>query len=368
MKISSHVLLLLIAALLATGCGRQTTATQPVRKDITETIFASGTLEPEDKYHLTAQTDGYLVALYFDEGDTVHPGQILAVIENQPNNISAQSAAELFDIAAYNISPEAPALKQATLNIQLAKEKAQQDSLQAARYEKLMQSHSVSKLEWETAQLAHKSSQTALQAAWQNFQLLQQQAEQQLIMQRAQSRVNSVMSGNNAIKAILGGRVYKRHKQLGDYVKKADVIAMIGNAHELYAELSIDESNIAKIKIGQQAVIQLNIVKEKVYHGEVAAIDPAFDEAAQSFACKVRFTENLDFKISGTQLQANIILGSKQNVLVIPKKYLGYGNKVSLQNGERVIVSTGFVSNEWVEILAGLDEHATIVAEHADEL
>ena len=57
-------------------------------KDIIETVFASGTLEPEGKYNLTAQSDGYLVAVKFKEGDMVKTNDVLAVVDNQPNTFT----------------------------------------------------------------------------------------------------------------------------------------------------------------------------------------------------------------------------------------------------------------------------------------
>ena len=127
--------------------------------------------------------------------------------------------------------------------------------------------------------------------------------------------------------------------------------------------LSVDENDISKIKLKQQVVIQLNTQKEKSYHGIVTEIYPAFDEQSQSFYCKVEFIDTLDFKISGTQLQGNIIIENKEDVLVIPRNYLDYGNKVKVKGVGEITVETGFISNEWVEILNGLDENSIILTE-----
>ena len=161
----------------------------------------------------------------------------------------------------------------------------------------------------------------------------------------------------------MGGKVYKKRKQLGNYVKKGDVIAVIGNPNKIYANLSIDESNMSKIKLGQSSVIQLNTNNQKTYKAQLAEILPAFDEATQSFYVKAFFSENLDFNIVGTQLQANIILGEKKNVLVIPRSYLGFGNKVMLKDKKIIAVKTGIISTDWVEITSGLKENESILKE-----
>lgn len=343
------------------SCGKKTNETTPVRKDVTETVFASGTLEPENKYNLIAQSEGYIIDLRFNNGDEIKEGQVLAVIDNKTNAINASSTENLTGLAAQNASAEGPTLKQAAANLQLLKEKFEQDSVQLTRYQKLIQSNSVSKLELENVKLAFENSKTNYINAGQNFKLLKQQTEQQLIIQKSQRDVNSVSNDNNEVKAVLAGKIYKKVKEKGDYVRRGDVIAVIGNSGALYARLNIDENNISKIKLGQQTIVQLNVDKEKTYQAEISEIIPSFDEATQSFICKAKFTESISFNISGTQLQANIIIDNKKNALVIPKTYLGYGNVVKTKDKGNVTIKPGFISGEWVEVLEGLDETTIIL-------
>ena len=349
--------------ILFNSCGKKTAETKPVRKDITETVFASGVLVPENQYNLTAQSEGYIARLNFVEGDTVKEGTILAVIDNKQNDYNAQSANALLSIAGTNVLPNAPAFKQAEANIEIAKLKLKEDALQADRYKKLYDDKSVSKLEYENASLAYENSKANLAFLQENYNLLKQQAEQQLIIQKSQSGVNNFFQGNNEIKAVVGGKVYQKMKQLGDYVRKGDVIAVIGNQNTIYAKLSIDETNISKIKLGQKVIVQLNTNKEKNYNGTVTEIYPAFDDQSQSFYCKVYFIEKMDFKIAGTQLQANIVIGDKKNALVIPRNFLGYANKVTIKGKGETILETGFISNDWVEIKSGLNENTIIVTD-----
>ena len=357
-KISLFGILILLAS-----CGRKTVETHPERKDITETVFASGTLEPLDKYNLTAQTEGYISELRFDQGDTVKAGQLLAVIDNKANAISASSAGSLLSIAELNASPNGPTLTQASENISLLKSKASQDSLQFSRYQQLFRKNAVSKLEFENAQLAFESSRTSYLNALQNYSALRQQLSQQLIVQQSQRDISNVSGQYNEVRAVVGGRVYKRLKETGDYIRRGDPIAVIGDAREMYARLSVDESNISKVKLNQEVVVQLNTDKSKNYTGYVSEIYPSFDEANQSFYCKVRFRDQMDFKIAGTQLQANIIVARKKQVLVIPRNFLGYGDKVKLKNGKEAQVKPGFVSGDYVEILDGLSDSSEIVTD-----
>jgi multidrug efflux pump subunit AcrA (membrane-fusion protein) len=357
----TRIALLLTGFFFWSSCSQKNSEIKPVRKAVTETVFASGILVPEDKYNLTAQNNGYLVALNFMEGDTVKEGKVLAVIENKQNAINAQSADELLSIASVNASPDAPALKQAEANLELAKQKLNEDELQQERYKKLLSTNSVSKLEYENVALACENSKATFLVQQENYKQLKQQADQQLIMQKAQKDVNGVLKNQNEIKAVVGGKIYKKLKLPGDYVRTGDVIAEIGDVKRIYAKLSVDETNIKRVKLGQDVIIQLNTNKEKNYPAKVTEIYPAFDDQAQSFYVKAEFTGELDFKISGTQLQGNITTGQKPDALVIPRVYLGFGNKVNVKGKGTVVVVPGFISDEWVEIISGLDETNVIL-------
>jgi multidrug efflux pump subunit AcrA (membrane-fusion protein) len=361
MRTPIKILIVASGLALLGSCENKSNETKPIRKTITETVFASGILVPENQYNLTAQNEGNLVKLDFIEGDTVKTGDILAIIENKQYAYNAQSADALLSIAKENISPKAPALKQAETNIQLAQIRLNQDQVQFDRYKKLYDENSVSRLDYENALLTLQNSKSNLASQQENYNLLKQQADQQLITQKSLKGVNSSIFQNNTIRAILGGKIYEKKKQLGDYVKKGDAIAVIGDPDNLYAKLSIDETNISKIKLGQKVIVQLNTDKDKNYNGIVSEIYPAFDDQSQSFYCKVTFTDPMPFRISGTQLQANVIINEKDSMLVIPRNYLDYGNKVNVKDKGTVVVETGFISTDWVEIKKGIDENTTII-------
>ncbi len=363
MKTTKIIFSIIISLLLFNSCGKNDETTKPIRENITETVFASGVLVPENQYNLTAQSDGYLISLNFEEGDIVTTGDLLAIIDNKTYDINSHSANLLLNIAKNNTSPNAPALKQIEANLKAAELKMKQDELQTERYKKLYETNSVSKLEYENMVLAYENSKANYLAIKENYNLQKQLAEQQLINQQSQSEVNKVLQGNNELRAVVGGKVYTKIKELGDYVHRGEIIAIIGNPNNLYAKLSIDETSMSKIKLNQKVIIQLNTDKQSNFAGIISEIYPSFDKQTQSFYCKVVFTDSLNFLISGTQLQANIIIHEKDNILVIPRKFLDYGNNVTVKGKGKIKIETGFVSTEWVEIKRGIDENSTLVLE-----
>lgn len=351
--------------LLIISCGRKTEETKPVRKDLTEMVFASGVLEANNTYNLTAQTDGYIVKLDFYQGDIVKAGTVVAHIENKENNFNNESADALYAIAEQNTRNKAPSLAQAKNNVNLTKAKMELDSVQLKRYQLLFQGNSISKTELENSIFQFATSKTNYESALENYKLIRQQAEQAFISAKTSKNVSTILSSNNLIRVVVSGRVYKKLKEPGDFVRKGDIIATIGDADFLFAKVNVDESNIARIEVGQEAIIQLNTNKEKTYHATVAEIYPAFDDASQSFICKLIFTDSLDFKIAGTQLQSNIIISKHKNALLIPRNYYEFDGTVTTKNKhEKIIVRTGFIGKEWVHIVSGIDDQTTLITEN----
>jgi multidrug resistance efflux pump len=354
-----------VSVFLLASCGKKTQETKPIRKDVIETVFASGILEAKNTYTLKAQTDGYLSAVNFEEGNFVSAGKILAIVDNKESGLNQESARELYSIAQNNAQNNAPALLQAQNAINLNKQKMEQDYVQYQRYKKLWDSNSIAKVDFENTELQYKTSQSNYESSLENYKQLKIQANQQVISNKVVRDVNSVALNKNQIKAVKSGKVFKKYKQIGDYVTRGEAIALIGEPTNIYAKVNIDESNIGKIKLGQEALIQLNTNKEKTYRATVAEIYPAFDDATQSFICKLTFNEPLDFTIVNTQLQSNITVAVTKNALLIPRNFVDFGGNVQIKDQkEKVKITTKFASSDWVQVLSGINDNTILITEN----
>ena len=185
--------IILFIALFFTACKNETSdEVKPVRKDISEIVFASGSLESDNKYNLTAQTDGNIIKLNLVEGTNVSINQIVATIDNKQNIINTKNATEQLKITKYNTTDNAPLLQQINANIEAAKEKLSQDVIQEKRYQELYNQSSVTKVELEKMQLSTKTSKANLAALQQQYKSLQQQNQQQYITQANAVKSNVV--------------------------------------------------------------------------------------------------------------------------------------------------------------------------------
>jgi HlyD family secretion protein len=64
-------------------------------------------------------------------------------------------------------------------------------------------------------------------------------------------------------------------------------------------------------------------------------------------------------------LQANIVVEFTKNALLIPRNYVDFGGFVTLkETGKKVKITTKFSSNEWVQVLSGIDENTILVTDN----
>lgn len=339
------------------ACNNSNETIKPVHKNIDEWVFAPGQMEWDNSYYLTAQSDGVLKNANFEIGNLVRKGDVIAIVDNANNLINANASNDQLKIAKENIQSNAPAIEQLKQNIRFAEAKYQQDKLVAERYQRLYESESTSKIEMENKLLASENSLANLNSLKKQLEIINQQARQQYILSLNQKNNYEIFKNYNSIKVVQSGIVIKKYKSTGDFVRKGDLIASIADSSKIEIVLNVDESSIGKVKIGQMVTVQLNTNKTMYYKGKIFEIQPSFDVSSQSYVCKVILEDKIPFALNifGTPLEANILIGSKNNVLVIPRKYLSYGNKVKLKGKKELVeIKVGIMSTEYVEVIEGL--------------
>ena len=359
-----NITLVLLVLLSATACKPKYDETSPRVGPVTEAVFASGVIEPKDAYTVTSLSDGFIVHSYVVENDLVADGQLLFRLDNRQQNTQVKIAETNMAFARINTTGNSPALLQMKAQADAAKAKLQTDSIAQQRYEHLYTTNSVSKQDLDNARLNYQSSLSAYKAAVANYESTKNKVTQDLT--NSESMLQNAQAGNQyfELKAIGPSKVYQIFKKQGDLVRKGDQVAQLGNPDSIVINLDVDEGSISRVQLGQQVLVELNTEKNKTYEARVTKIYPHFNETSQSYKVEARFLKEMPGLISGTQLQANIVTNRKENAMLIPHVYLIDGNKVPMMKDKKIdtaIITTGIVSDEWIEVLSGLTTNDKIV-------
>jgi len=347
------------AAVVLTSCNRGESLS-PVRKNIEEAVFASGFLEQDRIYTISANVEGIITDLPVTEGDSVSKGDVMATIKNDIQNNQVADASAVYNDAVYNASETSPALLQLKSQLDQAQRQFEFDKANYDRYKLLLEKKSVSLFDYEKVELQYRASENNLLAVRKSYDETKNALDLNVQRSRVQLENQKSQLGDYHILADGSGTVIDVYKKAGELVRRGEAVGRIGSG-EYVIKLFVAENDITKIRVGQKAALSINTYPKESFAATISKIYPGFDEGEQSYIVEASFDRVPEMMFSGTQLQANILVDSRINALVVPANFVSNGNRVQLKNGTELEIKVGSRNDEWVEILDGLVEKDVIV-------
>lgn len=334
--------------------------TKAVRKNIEESVFASGNVDMENVYLVSASVSGVLDNLFVTEGDLLKKGQPIAFINSDAQYSQIEDAAVVLKDAQSNETNNSPKLLQIEAQIGQAKIQFENDESNYSRYLGLREKNSVSQLDLDNARLQMEASKNNLTVLEKNYEDTKNALRLNSERSKIQLGAQYVNLSDYKIKADEEGEVISVMKKKGELVRPGEVIAKIGNGGYLI-RMEVSEDDIVRVEKGQKVNVRLNTEPDKVYVATISKILPGFDEVQQSYSVEAVFDELPSKLFSGTQLQANIMTGTRKDVLVIPSRFVDKSKFVKLKSGEIREIRIGEKNSEWTEVLEGLSENEAVI-------
>jgi HlyD family secretion protein len=351
------------------------------RGDIARSVVATGKIEPLTKVEVKSKASGIVEKIYLDAGDKVKTGQVLADLDKEQlqasvaeaqANLEAAQAAQLAAEASYekNIvdaeGPDVPFLKNdvdrahdlykqglIALNVMQDAEKNYQLGLNR-------QSSAVRSAQMSKAQVAQSKAQVAqTKAALDN-------SEENL----RYSTITSPMNGVVLSKDVEVGDAVSSILVLGS---QATLVMTLGDTTEVYVLGKVDEADVGKVYLGQDARIVVESFKDRKFEGRVTKIAPLGQEKDNVTTFQVR----VSIQNPGGDLRANmsanaeIILEEKKSVLLIPEGAVIFDKDKNASveaadpKGEdgrkKLAVKLGITNGVKAEVVSGLNEGQKVI-------
>ena len=353
------LLIYISASLILFACGKKPESTLPTIETITESVYASGSVESIDQYQVFASVNGIISSVNVAEGDDVDAKTKLFSIFNESSRINRENAelnAEFSDINSNNSK-----LNDLKLAIELAKNKMLNDSISFSRQKILYSKEAISTSQLEQSELVYQSSKTN----YLSNQLKYIDLKKQLNLTDKQSKNNvkltQELENDFFITSDIKGRVYSILKKKGEMVNTQTPLAIIGDAKAFKIVMEVDEYDIIKIKKGLKIVVSLDSYKGQTFEAVVSKIDPIMNERSKTFTIEAAFINQPPVLYPNLTLEANIVIKTKPNILTIPRKYLINDQYVVLENGEKKYIKIGLKDYEKVEVISGIDKTDKII-------
>jgi HlyD family secretion protein len=357
------LLFFLISVMLLGGCKSKQEVIKPQQREITEAVYASGTLVPEQEYKLVSRLEGYVTESLVEEGDTVKNGQLLFRISNSNKQTAEQTAASLVAKTLPVVGDRSPAVRELEGKIDLLSIRQTNDSIQYLRYKTLFEQNAISKSSYEKYELQYKSTSRELDNLRQQLNNVKLNASLQLQQANNLLAVSKADVENGLLRSFTNGVVYEIYKKQGDILTVNQPIALIGSGR-MIVKLLADEDDLDKVKMGQKILMTMDAYPDKIINARVVRIYPILNKVEQSFRVDAAIEDSLPSAIYGLNVEANIIIREKRLAMVIPKSALFHSDSVWIKKANEVVavkVEKGTEDREWIEIRSGLNAETEII-------
>ena len=304
---------------------------EPVqRRDLIASVTASGNVTPHTKVDLSSDITGKIVKLDVKEGQIVSKGQFLLQIDPQEAQANVQRAE-----AALSAAKAAAAQAKASL---LQAQKSYDRSLEIKKSNPQL----ISDEQLEQLRTTVDVDQAVLES--------QQHLVDQNIAQLAQ--VKSALS-KTTIYAPMAGRVTRLNVEggetaiMGTLNKDAATLLTISDMSILETKVKVDETDVARIQVGDSALVQIDAFPDTTFRGRVTKISNSALKSAT--ATQANGDQAVDYEVTIQLLDvppetrpdfsatAKIVTDSRRNVLSIPIIALTVRENETLQSGDTAI-------------------------------
>ena len=339
--------------IILVSCNRGDDKIFPKVTGITESVYSTVTVQPDSLYQAFAVVNGLVETNLVDEGDLVKKGDPILQIINSNPKLNEENAKFALELARRNLQGDAAVLLGLKEELEAAKLKLKNDSINYFRQKKLWDQQIGSKLTFEGRKLEFETSSAAVEQLQNRYARTKNELQTQLLQAENNYKASRTNATDFTITSKINGKVYALLKNPGEIVATNQPLASIGSADKFLIEMLVDEVDIVRLKVGQPVLLTLDAYEGELFKAKVTKIYPEKDQRNQTFLIEALFVEQPKVLYPGLSGEANIIVAQKDSALVIPKSYLINANRVQTENGI-IIVETGLESIDSVEVISGL--------------
>jgi len=290
-----------------------TVKTQEVSLD----FVSNGNFEPIQELKFSAEKSGKVIQVLAKEGDYVKVGQVLAIVRSDVVNVEASNANASYQNAVTDYN----------------------------RYENAFKTGGVTKQQLDQARLAMVNAKTQL----------------------TQANINV---GDTRIKAPISGFINKKYIEPGSILAgmPATELFDIVNVSKLKLKVTVNESQVASLKVGDVTTIKASVYPDKEFSGKITFIASKADESL-NFPVEIEIANNTENDLKAG-MYGTAEFASKQqksSLKIVPRNaFVGSvsSNQIFIvENGTAKLkkVTAGRILGDKVEILDGLNDGQQVI-------
>ncbi len=275
------------------------------RRDITQTVTATGKIEPEIKVVITPEVSGEIVYLPVKEGDKVRKGDILLKIKQDQYLAQKERAVANLSSANANLSIQRIQLQKLEADYNRMKELYSKKLASESEYEAIKAQYETAKAQVLSAESTVRQMEAAVKEANENL---------------AKTIITAPMDGIvSQLNVKLGERV------LGTGFTQGSNLMTIADLTKMVAVVDVDENDVVLISNGDTAEVKVDAYPGKVFKGIVYEIGNTAktrglgtQEEVVNFEVKIRIVDSDVSLKPGMSCNVEIMTDTRTNVLAVP--------------------------------------------------
>jgi HlyD family secretion protein len=273
------------------------------RRTLVQLVEAAGRVDARSRVDVPAPLTGKLTGLYVHEGQPVKAGELLAELDARASSLAVRGAQASASAAAGRLSQARAQLAEAERNLERARTLFERD---------LASRDDIANAEFERAR-----AQAALQAALGEERV----AGQSVASAQLENRLAR-------IEAPASGVVLRAPERIGAAVSpEAGPLFVIGEPlSTVRIDASVSETDVARVKLGAEAEVEVAAVPGRVFHGRVerVAIDGNREEGAVLYPVVLAVDNPDRLLLPGMTARVRMQVARVEGVLAVHEAALRY--------------------------------------------
>lgn len=304
------------------------------RGTMVKSVVATGKVEPITKVEIKSKANGIIKALNADIDLAVKEGDVLVELDKE------QLAATLRGAEA-NLLAARASLEAAEAQAEKNRVEAEGPDAEFARraYERARSLHAQNLIAQSALDDAHslvdvaENRKRAAQSQLGVSRAKVAEARAQVAQAKAAADRAAEDVANATIRAPIRGTVLSRDVEVGSPVSSilnlganATLVMTLGDITQVFVRGKVDEADIGRVRLGQQARIRVETFKDKTFNGRVTQISPMGVEKDNVTNFEVRVSIDNPGKELKANMTANaeIVLEEHADSLIVPESAITY--------------------------------------------
>ncbi len=370
------------------GNFKEVTTEKVTLKEITETVSATGKIQPEVEVKISSEVSGEIIELPFKEGQQVKKGDLLVRVNPDLIQSALSRSQATYQNIKANLDQAEATLKQATLDYE--------------RNKTLFDKGVISKSEWDAAVATYETAVAGKNSAYYSVQSAAasvNEARDNL----SRTTIYAPMSGTISLLSVeLGERVVGTQQMTGTEILR------VANLSNMEVEVDVNENDIVKVEIGDSTIVEVDAYLKKEFKGIVTEIANSAEgtltaDQVTNFKVKVRILEESYKELTegksetyspfrpGMTATVDVITNKREKAVSVPISAIviktdtssvkqSFSERIEAENTTNAkeekfecvfvndngkaklrVVKTGIQDNTNIEIVSGLEENDEII-------